>query len=193
MRWFTAPAELDLVDRFLGARKWFDACLDPLAPAANRCTGGFDVREGQDSLLLGWPRGQAIFANPPFSHSSEFMRKAADHAENTGVTVLMLVSAGVGTAYWRELWPRMTAVCFCCPRPKFLGLQDDGALVESEHPKDTAFVLFGGDLARFVETFEERGPIVVAARRGHKAPRIEQVGLFEHVRADMSIATCGAR
>lgn len=193
VRWFTAPAELDLIDRFFGSRRWFDPCLDPLAPAAKRCAGGFDIREGQDALLLGWPQGH-VFINPPFSHSAEFMARGASHAADSGSTVLMLVSAAVGTAYWRALWPKMTACCFMCPRPRFLGLQDDGTLIESEHPKDGAFVLFGrdDDLDRFVDVFGERGPIVRAVHRATR-PQIEaQPSLFAAVQPDMSIATCDA-
>lgn len=173
VRWFTAPRELDLVDAFCGRGEWFDPCRDPLSPASKRCSGGYDVREGQDALLLPWPKGQ-IFANPPYSHSAEFMARGASHADG-GATVLMLVSAAVGTAYWRALWPRMTGVCFLCPRPTFIGLQDDGALVESEHVKDAAVVLFGGDLDRFVEVFAERGPIVQAVRRSPSRPQVEQL------------------
>jgi hypothetical protein len=186
VRWFTHPSELELVDRFFGARGWFDPCMDPLAPAAKRCSGGFDIREGQDALLLGWPHGH-VFCNPPYSLSAEFMLKAA-HAESSGSTALMLVSAGVGTAYWRELWPKMTACCFLCPRPKFLGLQDDGALIESEHTKDCAFVLFGGDLEHFIDVFTERGPIVRAVHRSERPQTVRQPSLFEAARPDMSLA-----
>lgn len=178
MRYMTHPDDLALVQRFLGP--FHDPCGDETSPAWNMAASAWSIRRGEDALLLGWPRDLPSFVNCPFNLCAEFLAKGAAESAATGQPALFLIPAQVGSNYHRaHLWPFAQAACFCNPRPVFLALEEDGSLRPSEHPTDCMFVLFGGDLDRFVDIFDERGTIVRAVRRATSPPSIRQLALMD--------------
>ncbi|MCY1055405.1 DNA N-6-adenine-methyltransferase [Nannocystis sp. SCPEA4] len=156
-RYFTPAELLDLV-----AATWpngidLDPCWDPESLVQAKQV--YDVRAGQDGLILPW--AGKIFVNPPYSSTSSWIIKAAQHAA-AGGEVLALVQASVGSSYWaRYVWP-WASVCCLSPRPKFgrprhLG-PTKGAMV------DHAVIYYGPDHEEFARVWAPRGEIVASAR-----------------------------
>ncbi|MCY0992815.1 hypothetical protein OV203_37085 [Nannocystis sp. ILAH1] len=182
-RYFTDPGLLDLVDETVGAGYWGDPCGDPFAPAWSRAAWAFDIRCGENGLLLPWPATPA-FINPPFDDCVSWLERAAGH----GREVLALVPAQPGSAYWRRIvWACASAVVFV-GRPKFghvLEADDPGRgrrtgdIISTQHPTDCAVVAFGIDRSKMLRVWSGSS-VVVAPVQGEVAT------LHTHVEVDMS-------
>ena len=97
-----------------------------------------------------------VFVNPPYGR--ELKAWAAKMAAERDCAIIALVPARVDTAWWRELDP--LAWCALAGRVKFLdseGNEQDAA------PFPSAVCLLHSTqlLSKFVEVFQERGPVYV--------------------------------
>jgi len=118
-----------------------------------------------DGLKTAWApllRGAAqdakrlVFVNPPYGR--ELKAWAAKMAAERDCAIVALVPARVDTAWWREIDP--LAWCALAGRIKFLdseGNEQDAA------PFPSAVCLLHSTqlLSKFVEVFQERGPVYV--------------------------------
>jgi len=161
-RYFTPAELLDLV-----LAQWGSVDLDPAWDPESlvKAKKHFDIRKGQDGLILPW-RGK-VWLNPPYSSTSSWVVRAAQHAA-AGGEVLALVQAAVGSAYWRNyVWP-WASVCCLSPRPKF-GRPAALGPTRSNAQVDHAVVYLGPDHDHFATTWAPRGEIVQAMRMARKS------------------------
>jgi len=101
-------------------------------------------------------KAELVFVNPPYGR--ELKAWAAKMAAERDCAIIALVPARVDTAWWRELDP--LAWCALAGRVKFLdseGNEQDAA------PFPSAVCLLHSTqlLSKFVEVFQERGPVYV--------------------------------
>ena len=173
-RYFTSVEILALV-----AAQWpdgidLDPCWDPESIVVAKTV--YDIRAGQDGLILPWPSGAKVWLNPPYSRPEGWLQRAAQHAHQGG-EVLALVLAAVGASYWRRLvWP-MASVAALSPRPKFtrpksIGQRRAAAL------QDHAVIYWGPHHDLFASVWAPRGEIVNSRR------------LAAHVPTDMTDRSC---
>ncbi|MCY0990619.1 DNA N-6-adenine-methyltransferase [Nannocystis sp. ILAH1] len=163
-RYFTPQELLDLVLAQWGAID-LDPCWDPESAVIAEKT--YDIRQQQDGLLLPW--SGKVWLNPPYSNTSSWIVRAAQHAA-AGGEVLALVQASVGSSYWRSyVWP-WASVCCLSPRPKFgrpaALAATKGAMV------DHAVVYYGPNHDEFARVWCIRGEIVASAR----GPKVMTIG-----------------
>lgn len=164
-RYFTPLEILDLVAATWPDGIGLDPCWDP--ESAVQAKQAYDVRQQQDGLILPW--SGRVWLNPPYSNTSSWIVRAAQHAA-AGGEVLALVQAAVGSAYWRSyVWP-WASICCLSPRPKFgrpaAHGPTKGAMV------DHAVIYYGPDHNHFAVTWAPRGEIVASAR----GPRVMNLG-----------------
>lgn len=160
-RYFSPQELLDLVLAQWGSID-LDPCWDP--ESLVKAKKHFDIRRGQDGLILPW--SGRVFLNPPYSNTSSWIVRAAQHAA-AGGEVLALVQASVGSSYWKSyVWP-WASVCCLSPRPKFgrpsAAGPAKGAMV------DHAVVYYGPDHDLFASIWAPRGEIVQAMRMARKS------------------------
>lgn len=88
-----------------------DPCYSPRSLVQARAV--LDLRRGNDGLLDAWaPVGSGvIFANPPFSNTSGWLRACRYWARELGRVVVCLVPAFPGDNPWHvEVWPEVDGV-----------------------------------------------------------------------------------
>lgn len=157
-RYFTSQEILDLVLAQWGSID-LDPCWDP--ESIVQATTRYDIRQGQDGLLLPWHHNK-IWLNPPYSDPAPWIHRAALHAQ-AGGEVLALVVAAVGSSYWRRLvWP-FASVCALSPRPKFSRPASLGPK-RSATQIDHAVLYYGPDHAGFGRTWAARGELITSHR-----------------------------
>lgn len=122
-----------------------DPCWSPASLVQANKT--FDIRQGQDGLVLDWnvnPAHGIVFVNPPYSATSDWLHCALIEAERWQVVVAVLVPAYAGDGPWGALvWPHAKLVGFTKKRMQFL--QPDGKRVSKG--RGHALILFGPDAA----------------------------------------------
>lgn len=119
-RWFTPPRVLAAVTSVLGAG-WFDPCGDPASPAAALCApASFDARRGEDGAELPWPAGHPVYANPPFSEASRWIRRCSTHR---GPVIGLFPCRMEGAAWHDHVWGVATVVL---PRGRLRFVGTDG-------------------------------------------------------------------
>lgn len=164
---------LDLVERV--APIGLDPCGHELAESSKRATMTYyqALPQTPDYRKLGWlvrnglerswcaelaaqDARRIVFVNPPYGR--ELKAWAAKMAAERDCAIVALVPARVDTAWWREIDP--LAWCALAGRVKFLdseGNEQDAA------PFPSAVCLLHSTqlLSKFVEVFQERGPVYV--------------------------------
>lgn len=164
---------LDLVEKV--APIGLDPCGHGLAESSRRATMTYyqTLPQTPDYQKLGWlvrngleqswsaelaaqDAKRLVFVNPPYGR--ELKAWAAKMAAERDCAIIALVPARVDTAWWRELDP--LAWCALAGRVKFLdseGNEQDAA------PFPSAVCLLHSTqlLSKFVEVFQERGPVYV--------------------------------
>ena len=160
---------LDLVEKV--APIGLDPCGHELAESSRRATAclfqGSSYHFHNDGLKTAWApllrgavhnrqKAEIVFVNPPYGR--ELKAWAAKMAAERDCAIIALVPARVDTAWWRELDP--LAWCALAGRVKFLdseGNEQDAA------PFPSAICLLHSTqlLSKFVEVFQERGPVYV--------------------------------
>lgn len=157
-RYFTSSEILALV-----LAQWpdgidLDPCWDPESIVQAKQV--YDIRKGEDGLRLPWVG--KVWLNPPYSETSSWLVRAAQHAA-TGGEVLALVPAAIDTLAWhRSVWP-FASICALSPRPKFtrpahVGPKRSAALVAH------AVIYYGPDHQRFQEVWCTRGELITSRR-----------------------------
>ena len=158
-RWFTPTHILEAVTAVLG-EGWFDPCGDPSSPAAAYSSGtSYDVRQGQDGSVLGWPAAP-VYANPPFSSAAKWIERCAGH---TAPVIGLFPCRMEGIAWHDFVWSGAATVVLPRGRLKFVGL--DGR-THGNAMIGTAFVLWGQvDASAFSRHLRQCGVDNVILRR----------------------------
>jgi len=134
---FTPPEILAKVEAVLGGPIDLDPCAHPSSFVRARMT--YD--EADDGLSRPWPPGR-IYANPPYSDSSAWLKKAAREADRHPMSpIMMLLPVRTHTAVFHELVAGRADVFLLRGRVAFIGI--DGR--QGSAPFGCMIVLFGGD------------------------------------------------
>lgn len=99
-RYFTPQWVIDTVLEQFGGIIDLDPAHDPDPACLVKATQVFDIRNGEDGLVLPWT-GSKVFLNPPYSSVLPWVIRAAQHAA-AGGEVVMLVNASTDTAAWQQ-------------------------------------------------------------------------------------------
>jgi site-specific DNA-methyltransferase (adenine-specific) len=144
--WNTPDVVLDIVRRF-GVID-----LDP-------CSNSHSIVEAQsehseDGLGLAWRNYGLAFVNPPYGREiKKWVAKMRTEGEH-GAEIIGLVPARPDTAWFSDIWKSARAICFWRGRITFLGAQYPA-------PFPSALPYWGPNRARFADTFQGHGYVVV--------------------------------
>jgi hypothetical protein len=118
---FIDPPRSDLWGTPVGLKEAAEKLLWVTFSAFDPCP--FPRPKDFDGLTIPWgQRGDAIFVNPPFTQTKQFIEKAVMEACN-GRTVALLVAARTDTLAWHPLvFARAEAIYFIKGRLKFVDL-----------------------------------------------------------------------
>ena len=114
-----------------------DPCSHPLSPvqAVNRISKA----EGGDGLSSAWS-GEIVFVNPPYSRSSDWLRKVNSEWERAQIGILIcLVNAKTDASAFHEALRLGASVCFLEGRVKYV--KPDGTSEPSSQP--SMLLVFG--------------------------------------------------
>lgn len=139
-RYFTPSWIVDAVIEQFGVID-LDPCHDPDPGCAVRASTTYDVRRGEDGLVLPW--SGKVFCNPPYSAVLPWVIRAAQHAA-AGGEVLLLINASTDTAAWQSYVLQHGEVCLLSKRVAFL---KPGATKGTPNLMASAVVYFGNSTA----------------------------------------------
>jgi hypothetical protein len=158
--WYTPQFILDWL---------YPIALDPCHSHASlvRAAATIDLRKGEDGLLLPWGHKLAevghgvVFANPPFSNTSAWLRRCYLQSEATGRVVVALVPAYPSDGPWcANVWPVAAFVGFIQGRLDFVN--PDGRWAQKG--RGHALVVYG-------DAQEAAAVVVSIARRASNHPQ----------------------
>lgn len=145
---------VDAVTEQFGGVIGLDPCHDPCSIVTATTT--YDVRRGEDGLVLPWPAGTKVYLNPPYSGVLPWVIRAAQHAA-AGGEVVMLINASTDTAAWQQYVLQHGEVCLLSKRVAFL---KPGASKATPNLQPSAIVYFGKDREAFRRVWSRHGTIV---------------------------------
>jgi hypothetical protein len=96
--------------------------LDPCSNKWSRVPARhkYDIRLGQDGLVLPWEGFGLVYCNPPYSDPKPWLAKGAGHPRGT-VELYFLLNATTDTQAFHEYVWKADALCFWKRRLKFEG------------------------------------------------------------------------
>lgn len=154
-RYFTPAWLVEAVLEQFGGSIDLDPCWDSDAGCIVCAEEVFDIRKGQDGLVLPWD-GTRVFCNPPYSDVAPWVLRAVQHAASGG-EVLMVVNASTDTTYWQRYILQHGHVCLLSKRVSF---GRPGLTKLTANLQASAVVYFGTDVAGFVRVWSRFGSIV---------------------------------
>ena len=127
--------------------------LDPASTPDNP-TGARDWFTPEvDGLSRSWLGHGVVYLNPPYSTAKDWTQKAFAEASR-GAEILLLTPARPGTRWYRSLQQHARATIEIKGRLRFVG-------APSSAPFPSALSYLGERLDRFVDTFGDRGRVIV--------------------------------
>lgn len=132
-----------------------DPCHDPDPVCLVQATTTFDIRKGEDGLVLPW-LGKTVYLNPPYSSVLPWVIRAAQHAA-AGGEVLMLVNASTDTQSWQSYVLVHGEVCLLSKR---VGFFRPGSTKATPNLQASAVVYFGKQVEAFRRVWPRYGTIV---------------------------------
>lgn len=159
-RYFTPELLLDAVLEQWGTID-LDPCHDPHPRCLVKAETCYDIRQGQDGLVLPWSVGETgnrtkVYCNPPYSGVAPWVLRAVQHAAGGG-EVLLLVNASTDTTYWQSYILRHGTVCLLAKRVSF---GRPGSDKVSANLQPSAVVYFGHDIEGFTRVWSKHGTII---------------------------------
>jgi hypothetical protein len=138
-----------------------DPCHDPDPGCLVQAKTTYDIRQGQDGLVLPWSVGETgnrtkVYCNPPYSGVAPWVLRAVQHAAGGG-EVLMLVNASTDTTYWQSYILRH-GVCLLLAKRVSFGRPGSSKMSANLQP--SAVVYFGSDVEGFSKTWAKHGTII---------------------------------
>lgn len=115
------------------SRKWGPVMCD-LAASSDNAKSPHYLTEEDDSLSKDWTQFAPVvfWLNPPYSNIGKWAKKSVE----SGIKILMLVPASVGSNWYRDFVFRKAQTVFINGRIKFLGSTQP-------YPKDLMLCVFG--------------------------------------------------
>jgi hypothetical protein len=132
-----------------------DPCHDPDPACLIKATKVYDIRKGEDGLVLPWA-GKVVYLNPPYSSVLPWVIRAAQHAQ-AGGEVLALINASTDTAAWQSYVLVHGEVCLLSKRVAF---GKPGSMKTTPNPMASAVVHFGKNVEAFRRVWSRYGTIV---------------------------------
>lgn len=154
-RYFTPQWALDAVTEQFDGVIDLDPCHDPDPSCVVKATTTFDIRKGEDGLVLPWT-GTKVFLNPPYSSVLPWVIRAAQHAA-AGGEVLMLVNASTDTQAWQSYVLVHGEVSLLSKRVGFIR---PGSTKATPNLQASAVVYFGKQVEAFRRVWSRYGTIV---------------------------------
>lgn len=133
---FTPPYVAKAIEYAFG-KITTDPCSHPLSPV--QAVNQISKAEGGDGLDGAWS-GEVVFVNPPYSRSSDWLRKVNSEWQRAQIGILIcLVNAKTDAAAFHEALRLGASVCFLEGRVKYL--KPDGTSEPSSQP--SMLLVFG--------------------------------------------------
>ena len=125
----TPPEFIQAVQQRLGDSLNWDLAASPDNAKASRF-----FTESDDALTQKWPSGGWCWLNPPYANIRPWVQKAWEESR-TGVQIVMLIPASVGSNWWMEWVTNKAYITFLNGRITFVGHT-------TVYPKDCALLLY---------------------------------------------------
>lgn len=153
--WGTPPKIIELARLAMGSID-FDPASNAKANEVVRA--GYYYSKTYDGLAAGWPVGENIWLNPPYSQPlcRQFVEKLVGHMRIFGGQAILITNNSTETQWYQMALRRCSAYCLPSRRISFL---EDGKPGKNNRQGQTLFY-FGNNIIRFCETFKAIGTVI---------------------------------